>query len=101
MLSNQERQILADIEADLRAADPELARRLKPHGLPPRQGVLGAALFVSGLALILATVAVSLPLAMLGMVLTGVGLTFAALDVARRLVETADAAAVRRASRRE
>jgi hypothetical protein len=63
--------------------------------------LLASALIVGGLALILATVAVSLALAMLGMVLTGAGITLAALDVAGRLMERADAAAVGRADERE
>jgi hypothetical protein len=84
-LSEQERAILAGLAAQAEAEDPRLARslrgarrrsldlRLPPLPPPLRHWALGAALAVLGLALAVAFLTVSLPLAMLGAALLFVG----------------------------
>ncbi len=86
VLTEYERRMLADIEAGLRAGDPQLACRLKANREPRRHGPLGAIMIVSGLAVVATTVTLSLWIALIGMTVTGAGITLVALDVAARLM---------------
>lgn len=86
MLSERERQLLADIEAELQAGDPDLARRLAPPQEPRRHRLLGWSLIVGGFVLVLATLAWSLPVAILGLGLTAAGMMVIAGHMDGRLI---------------
>jgi hypothetical protein len=83
-LSDHERAALEALEAALRQADPSLeqrlapTRRIRPPVLNDRWRLtLAVGMIVSGLAVIVATLSVSLPAAIVGVMITGVGLGWA------------------------
>jgi DUF3040 family protein len=83
-LSEHERAALEALEAALRDSDPSLGQRLVPGRhlrlpvLKPRwRLILAVGTIVFGLAVIVGTLAVSLPAAVVGIMITGAGLGWA------------------------
>lgn len=86
VLSDRERRMLAELEAELAASDPEFDQRLGGHPgrAGPRRLWPGLVLLVLGAAAVLATFAISTWVAMVGvaMMAVGIGLLLPRLVVA-------------------
>ena len=85
ILSDEERRILAEIEARLSGGDQALACRLTPCRHPSGDAVFAVAAIVSGLLTILVTFTTVLWGALIGVGLTGVGLGLGLRDIAARV----------------
>lgn len=100
-LSDYERQMLEELEAQLADEDPSFAKTMKPASVPPALGrrvslphiVIGMLIVVAGITLLVLSIALPfIPLGVLGVVVMGIGFWYAtsSTDSAPRLSSDTD-----------
>lgn len=105
-LSDYERQMLEELEAQLADEDPSFAKTMKPASVSPalqrqvslRHIVLGTLIAVAGITLLVFSITLSfVPLGVLGVFVMGVGFWYASSPAGSVTVPTPDAEQTKRA----